>query len=300
MRVGVVVLPEHRWTDALSIWSEVEELGFSHAWTYDHLSWRSLRGGPWYSPVPTLTAAAAATSRITIGTLVTSPNLRHPVTWAQDVMTIDEISGGRFVAGIGAGGGGHDAAVLGMPHLSPSRRHKRFREFIELGDLLLTEKKASYHGEYYTAVDACLAPGCVQRPRVPFAIAAAGRHALALAARYAQIWVTNGDPTRFGELSEKESWAVIRAQREIFEESCHREGRDPALVARMLNGSVIVGDPLSSVERFIDFVGRSRDEGFTDVVIHYPRRSEPFKADHRVFEKIAEVWRPALGEPTPA
>jgi alkanesulfonate monooxygenase SsuD/methylene tetrahydromethanopterin reductase-like flavin-dependent oxidoreductase (luciferase family) len=67
--------------------------------------------------VPTLAAAAAVTERIRLGTMVASPNFRHPVPFAKDLMTLDEISGGRFILGIGAGAGGDgfDASVLGEP-----------------------------------------------------------------------------------------------------------------------------------------------------------------------------------------
>ena len=94
-------------------WRRAEELGFDHAWTYDHLAWRSLRDGPWFGAIPTLTAAAMVTDRIRLGTLVASPNFRHPVPFAKELMTLDDISGGRLAAGIGAGGTGWDAAMLG-------------------------------------------------------------------------------------------------------------------------------------------------------------------------------------------
>jgi len=95
MRVGVVILPEYPWAEAAHRWQAVEELGFDHAWTYDHLAWRSLADGPWYGTVPTLAAAATVTSRIGLGTWVLSPNFRHPVPWAREVMALDDLSGGR-------------------------------------------------------------------------------------------------------------------------------------------------------------------------------------------------------------
>ncbi|MGA2522463.1 MAG: LLM class flavin-dependent oxidoreductase, partial [Acidimicrobiales bacterium] len=79
MRLGVLVLPEFRWPEARSLWSRVEELGFDHAWTYDHLAWRTLRDSTWFGAVPVLAAAVVVTTRIRLGTLVASPNFRHPV-----------------------------------------------------------------------------------------------------------------------------------------------------------------------------------------------------------------------------
>src|SRR6059036_2529206 len=153
MHVGVVILPDLRWHQAHERWREAEARGFTTAWTYDHLSWRSLRDGPWLGTVPLLAAVAATTTRLRLGTLVATPNFRHPALLAKDVMTLDEISGGRIELGIGAGGSGYDASVLGAPPLSLADRADRFTEFVDALDLLLREPMASYHGRFFTAVD---------------------------------------------------------------------------------------------------------------------------------------------------
>ena len=114
MRFGVLILPDAAWSSARERWLSAERMGFDHAWTYDHLSWRSLRDGPWFGSVPTLAAAAEATSRIRLGPMVASPNFRHPVTLAKELMTLDDISDGRITAGLGAGGEGFDATTTRM------------------------------------------------------------------------------------------------------------------------------------------------------------------------------------------
>ena len=91
-----------------------EQLGFAHAWTYDHLTWRGHRDHTWFAAVPTLTAAATATTRIRLGPLVASPNFRHPLTLAKEMIALDDISGGRVTLGVGAGGTGWDATMLGQ------------------------------------------------------------------------------------------------------------------------------------------------------------------------------------------
>ncbi|MEU0738986.1 LLM class flavin-dependent oxidoreductase [Streptomyces sp. NPDC006134] len=300
MRVGVVVLPEHRWEQARAVWRGVEDMGFDHAWTYDHLSWRSLREGPWFGTYATLTAAATVTERIRLGTLVTSPNFRHPVTWAKEIMSIDDISGGRVIAGIGAGGGGYDAEVLGQAQLSAREKALRFHEFVELADGLLRRETHDYEGRFYTARGARMAPGCVQRPRVPFAIAATGPRGLRLAARFGQMWVTNGDPKRFAAVPEAESLRLIRDQLRQFGLACEEAGRDVAEVATMVNGSVVGEEPLASVERFVDFAGSCAQAGFTDLTVHYPRPEGPFASDLRVFERIARDALPVVRRMQPA
>ncbi|GAB3795662.1 hypothetical protein GCM10027605_02140 [Micromonospora zhanjiangensis] len=143
-RLGVVVLPEYDWPRTRQIWREAEDLGFAHGWTYDHLSWRTLRGRPWYDSFTTLTAVAAVTRRLRLGTLVASPNFRHPVPTAHQVMTVDQISGGRFVYGIGAGAAGTDEAAVGAP--PEVRRTRRFEEFVTISDRLLRQPRTTYEG----------------------------------------------------------------------------------------------------------------------------------------------------------
>lgn len=73
MRLSTVILPIYRWAEGREVWGRAEDLGFHAAYTYDHLSWRvPFRDGPWFGAVPTLTAAAGVTSRIRLGTMVTS------------------------------------------------------------------------------------------------------------------------------------------------------------------------------------------------------------------------------------
>ncbi|QHC30313.1 LLM class flavin-dependent oxidoreductase [Streptomyces sp. HF10] len=81
LRLSTVILPYRRWHEGgRATWVRAEQLGFRTAYTYDHLSWRSFRDGPWFGAVPTLTAAAAATERLRLGTLVTSVKPRSPIT----------------------------------------------------------------------------------------------------------------------------------------------------------------------------------------------------------------------------
>jgi len=99
---------------------------FSRAWTYDHLAWRGHRDGPWFGAIPTLTAAALATKHIRLGPLVASPNFRHPLTLAKDLITLDDISGGRVTCGVGAGSTGWDANMMGHEPWSVGERSARF------------------------------------------------------------------------------------------------------------------------------------------------------------------------------
>ncbi|WP_258344890.1 LLM class flavin-dependent oxidoreductase [Saccharopolyspora gregorii] len=290
MRVGIVILPEHRWWAAEPLWRMAEEYGFAHAWTYDHLGWRSLVDKPWFDAVPTLTAAATVTSTIRLGTLVASPNFRHPVHFAREITALDDISDGRITLGIGAGGPGFDTAVLGGQPLAPAARTERFEEFVELLDKILTQDNTSWYGEHYTAVEARRAPGCVQLPRLPFVIAANGPRAMRLAARYGQGWVTTGS----GGDDVEAWWRGVAELTKKFDDALAAEGKAPARVHRYLQADAAPAYSMSSVEYFKEVVGRAAELGFTDVVTHWPRTDSPYEGTESTVEEIASEVLPEL------
>ncbi|MFC8273653.1 LLM class flavin-dependent oxidoreductase [Streptomyces sp. NPDC057271] len=297
MRLSTVILPIHRWAEGQKIWRRAEDLGFHAAYTYDHLSWRSFRDGPWFGAVPTLTAAATVTQSMRLGTLVTSPNFRHPVTLAKELITLDDVSGGRVTLGIGAGGNGFDATALGQEAWTPKERADRFGEFVPLLDRLLTEGVVSQKGDFYTAEEARNLPGCVQRPRLPFAVAATGPRGLRLAARHGQAWVTTGDPKLYEEGTPEQSVEALRGQVARLGKACAEAGRDVAGLDKILLHGFTPdrNRPLESLDAFVDFAGRHRDLGFTEIVIHWPIPGSVFAADQAVFEQIATEAIAELG-----
>ncbi|MEU8794401.1 LLM class flavin-dependent oxidoreductase [Streptomyces sp. NPDC048643] len=290
LRLSTVILPHVRWHEGgRSTWQRAEQLGFHTAFTYDHLSWRTFREGPWFGALPTLTAAAGVTERLRLGTLVTSPNFRHPVPLAKELISLDDISNGRITLGIGAGGSGFDATALGQDPWTPRERADRFGEFVPLLDRLLTEDSVSYSGNFYSAHEAYDIPGCVQRPRLPFAVAATGPRGLKLAARYGQAWVTTGDPKLYETGTPDQSVQAIRGQVERLADACAGIGRDVAELDKVLLTGFTPdrSRPLESVDAFVDFAGRHAELGFTDLVIHWPIPDSDFAADQKIFERIA-------------
>lgn len=286
MRFGITILPQQPWATARVLWARSEELGFDHAWTYDHLSWRSLADEPWGATIPTLTAAALVTSRIRLGTFVSSPNFRHPVTFAKDVATVDDISGGRFLLGIGSGGTGFDAFVLGERALSPRERHARFAEFVEQLDGLLRFEQdgpISFTGDWFTTHDARMVGVPAQLPRVPFIVAANGPKGLDLVARYGQGWVSTGREGATGE----EWWQSVATLGARLDDAAEHAGRDAASIDRYLSidsGGVF---SLSSVGAFEDIVGRAASLGFTDVIAHWPREIGSYAGSESVLDEVA-------------
>ncbi|GAA0511127.1 luciferase [Paractinoplanes deccanensis] len=293
MRIGIVILPDQRWSVAGRRWQRAEEYGFDHAWTYDHLGWRDLIDGPWFDAVPTLTAAAMVTRRIRLGTYVATPNFRHPVHFAREVTTIDDISQGRLMIGLGAGGVGFDSAVLGQAELTAGRRVDRFAEFLGLFTDVLGDEPVTRHGDFYTAVNARSNPGTVQRPRPPFIVAANGRRALRLAARHGDGWVTTGvagvasGPSFSVPDTAEQWWESVARLAASFDEALDETGRPRDEVARYLNLDTSPVYSLSSVEAFTDAVGRAAALGFTDVITHWPRERSWYAGDEKVLESVA-------------
>jgi alkanesulfonate monooxygenase SsuD/methylene tetrahydromethanopterin reductase-like flavin-dependent oxidoreductase (luciferase family) len=283
------MLPADPWPETIERVQRLEQLGYHHVWTYDHLSWRRYRDRPWHAAIPWLTGVAAATQRVRLGTMVTTPNFRHPVTLAKEAMTLDHISNGRLVLGVGTGGRGFDAKVLGEAELSPGESAGRFSEFVDVLDRLLREPITSYAGAQYTVDDARMFPGCVQQPRLPLALAAGGPKTLGVVARFADAWITYGDSSH-RDPSPEGTERIVRRQVDLLAEHCARLGRDPLEIQRIY----LVGNtderPLASVGAFLEFVERYRGLGFTDIVFHHPRRDDPvWTEEASIVEEIAEV-----------
>ncbi|WP_199430803.1 LLM class flavin-dependent oxidoreductase [Qaidamihabitans albus] len=292
MRVGIVILPEDRWWAAEPKWRAAEEYGFDHAWTYDHLGWRTLVDSPWFSAVPTLGAAAMVTSRIRLGTFVASPNFRHPVPFMRELVTLDDLADGRFVLGVGAGGVGYDTGVLGEPEISTRQRTDRFAEFVEALDGLLRIDRYDHEGDFYTARGARNLPGPVQRPRLPFLVAANGPRTMRVAAGFGAGWVTTGRPAE----RQDDWWDSVAELAKTFDEVLERAGRDRADVHRYLSLDAAPVFSLSSTEAFADAAGRAGELGFTDIVVHWPRSGTPYQGREAVLEQVVEEQLPALQE----
>jgi alkanesulfonate monooxygenase SsuD/methylene tetrahydromethanopterin reductase-like flavin-dependent oxidoreductase (luciferase family) len=295
MRVSTVILPIYEWPEGRDVWRRAEELGFHAGYTYDHLTWQSFRDRPWFAAVPTLAAAAIVTERMRIGTLVASPNFRHPVTLAKELLSLDHLSGGRLTAGIGAGGTGFDATALGQVSWSPGQRADRLDEFVTLLDELLTHTSTSTQGRHYSAVEARTVPACVQQPRVPFLVAATGRRGLGLAAELGQGWVTYGDPHGRADATPGGAYEVVRTQMDRLEAACDQAGRAFGSIDKVLLQGLTSERPLDSVEAFVEWAGRYRELGITEVVLHWPVADSVFAADPDIFERIATEGRAQLG-----
>lgn len=283
MRLSTVILPLDRWPVSREKWRRAEELGFYAAYTYDHLSWLRLKDRPWFGAIPTLSAAAVETTTLRLGTLVTSPNFRHPVPLAKDLLSLDDLSSGRLIVGVGAGGVGNDSTALGHDEWPLRERTQRFSDFVNLLDQLLREPITSQRGPFYSAREVRMIPGTIQTPRPPFLFAATARRGFELAARYGQGWVSFG----LFQSDTQKCYDAVSSQVRHLNQTLDEFGGPPDDFSKVLLDGLSDERPLVSVDAFVDWAGRYQALGMTELVIHWPEPDSMFDFDVETFEKIA-------------
>jgi len=220
-----------RWRDLLTMAQVAEDVGFDSLWVVDHLLVRAPGQPPEgvWECWSLVSALAASTRRIQIGTLVVCANWRNPALLAKMAETVDEISEGRLVLGLGAGNTEDEFRTFGFPW---EARVSRFAEAIEIVHALLRWGEADIEGRYYQA------RGCALRPRGPRAsgppilVGGYGRRMLELAARYADLW-----NTYYSHTSNRASGLAPLLT--ALDAACAAVGRDPATLGR--TASVLVG-----------------------------------------------------------
>jgi alkanesulfonate monooxygenase SsuD/methylene tetrahydromethanopterin reductase-like flavin-dependent oxidoreductase (luciferase family) len=264
-----------------------EDLGFDHAWLPDHV--KDTDGPPTNAMHETwtlLTAIAAHTSRIRLGPLVSSNTFRHPAILLKQAVTVDHVSLGRLVLGIGTGWFEEEHRRFGIDFPSAVERVDRLEEAVQIMRLLMDEGHGSFEGRYYRLDDAYLVPAPFQQPRIPLLIAAHRPRMLAIAARYADQWDTFAEMP--GAATEGMSDDVA-AQLARLDEACRSVGRDPASIRR----SIWTGrDAFRSEESYVDFVERSRTAGFTDFSVDGPK-AEDWPMVRRIAEDVLPQLRAA-------
>lgn len=271
-------------------WREAERLAFDVVWNCDTVVEPDRPRHAMFDAPTTLALMARETSEIRVGTLVSSLYFRQPVTLAKATMTLDQLTGGRVELALGVGDPSAGGPLAGVTW-SPAEQVARFREFVELVDLLLRQEVTSYDGVYYRCADAEVIPGSVQRPRPPITIAAHGPKMLAIAARFGDGWSSWGG---YGVETEADFYKVTAERCERFDELVARQGRDPGT----LRHSLVCFPPLTpweSTEYFTDMVGRFRALGIDEFVLYWPGSWRPdARHERRVFERVTSEVIPML------
>ena len=253
------------WSQVLDEFLLAEELGFDHGWLVDHLT---PTDGPDDVPIleawTVLAALAARTTRIGLGVLVTNNLFRNPALLAKQAATVDRISDGRLILGLGSGWFEPEHRAYGFAFPPPAERVDRFEEAVEVVRALLAGGRPTYRGRYYTLDDAPFEPGPVSPGGIPLLIAAHRPRMLRIAGRHADIWDT------FARLPGAATERVeddLASQAARFEQAAREAGRDPATIRR---STWVGGETATSVDAYTDFVRRHRALGFTDLTTGLP------------------------------
>ena len=210
-----------------------------------------------------LPAVAAVTERVRIGTLVSPTSVHHPALLAKRASTIDRLSGGRMVLGLGAGWQINEHHAYGIELEPPGKRVSRFEESIQIVRSMLSAESTTFHGAYYDITDAPCDPKPVQSP-LPLLVGTRSPRMLRITARHATEWNTWGTP---------EQAAVHRA---ALIETCHEVGRDPATMRTSVNALVDLDGSVpppgraalcGSAQQLVDQFGQYAELGFDEFIL---------------------------------
>ena len=264
-RLGLILPPVGHWSAQARGYRWAEEVGYDVVYTADHLTHPTFPGSWLGEAFTTLTAAAAVTDRIMLGTLVASSTFRSPVSLARVAMTVQDISAGRLVLGVGMGAPFCAEADRGVSE-SVGESSTRFADVVR-GYLSVLDGATDWQGDAtaFRGLETTARPDGVERPEL--ILAGHGPRSLALAAAHADTWNTYGGPGT-ADLDGDEFWQLLGRQVEGFVEACDRQGRDPASIRR----SVLLGfgrvQPTADVGSFLDAAERATELGFDDLIVY--------------------------------
>ena len=266
VRFGVQTGQQHvTYQQIVDIWKLADELGYDSAFTFDHfMPIGSDPNGPCFEGWSLLAALAAQTHRLRCGVLVTGNTYRYPIVVAKMAVTIDHVSNGRLILGIGAGWFELEHTAYGIPFYTVGGRARRLGEALEVMRLLFTQERSTFVGKYYQLKDAPFEPKSIQRPHPAILVGGVGpKLILPLAARYADIWNFFADP-------DAEKTKALCAQ---FDDICRQVGRDPAQIEKSagIRPALLEGPPKEARARVQALV----DAGVRHFILALPQPFEP-------------------------
>lgn len=218
-----------------------------------------------------LAAIAVAAPDLRLTSMVSPVTIHHPVVLAKRVVTVDRISNGRAVLGLGAGWQVNEHRAYGFDLREPGERVTHFIESIRVIRALLDNERADFAGRWYTLTDATFEPKPVQSP-LPILVGTSGDRMLRTVARSANAWNTWGTP------------ATVAAVTERFVAACEAEGRDPATISRSAQALVFITDSdarrdellaevdteraiVGSPAEIVDVIGRYAEAGLDEFAL---------------------------------
>lgn len=241
MKFSIWPNPSHPPGEVIDLGRLADDEGWYGIWYADHYmpdtGGEAVASGDVHECWSMLAALGATTSRVRLGSLVSPTSVHHPALLANRAATIDRLSGGRLVLGLGAGWQINEHAAYGIELEPPGRRVSRFEESIQVVGSLLAEERTSFDGEYYRFTDAPCDPKPLQSP-LPILVGTASPRMLRITARHAQEWNTWGAP----------ALAIDNMAR--LDAACEQVGTDPATIRRTAQALVVITDDADTISNF--------------------------------------------------
>lgn len=260
IRFGIWTSQSKPWRETLGEWQEIERLGFDCAGIVDHFMPTAGDEDGWFHEGWTMLAALAALiPRVRLSILVTGNTYRNPVLLAKEAVTVDHISGGRLDLGIGAGWFVREHEAYGWELGSAGSRVDRLDEALDIIHSLLTNRRTTYEGRYYTVEDAPFQPKPIQE-RMPIMIGAQRPRMLGLVAKHADIWNVNDGPSKMATYGK------------TLIEACNRIGRDPGEIrwSAFAFRRVLDREPFDSLDDFRKVTEDYLAAGATEIYYRMP------------------------------
>lgn len=240
---------------------EAEALGFSALYVPDHWAYESQTGGgidpslPAWDSTTTLATMATATTRVEIGGLVLCNLFRHPATTALQTTTLDYLSGGRAILGLGSGWTRAEFEMMGAPFPEVKPRLRMLDEALTVIRALWTNDRTTFEGEFYRLRGAISVPKPHRRPHPPILLGGSGKGLLRIAARHADRVNVVADTGRAGTVDRGEvaklTDAAFRAKLDFLRAEIKGAGRDPAAVR--LSSTIFIGRITDTAEEATGF-----------------------------------------------
>jgi len=270
-----------------------DEAGVDSLWVMDHFFQIRLTGLPPESPMPeayaTLAFLGGLTRRIRLGTLVTSVSYRHPGVLVKTVTSLDVLTGGRVIFGVGAGapfnvtpagpGTAFEAEGLGIPFSSLAERFERLEEVLQIAHQMWRGDERPYQGRHYQLTRPLNSPNSLQRPHPPILIGGSGEgKTLRLVARYA-------DACNLFDVPGSQFRDNIAHKLDVLRQHCAREGRDFAAIEKTIATNFDLGeDPKAGAAELLIHLRELAAAGIEHVLFS-PRRSW----DEATFDAVASI-----------
>ncbi len=274
----------NHWDTTLAAARACEQAGLDSVWLADHFMFPDKEDPEKEVPVfdcfVALGAIAASTARIRIGELVVGVPYRNPALLAKMLTTLDVVSHGRSIIGLGAAWHDVEFRAYGWPFPSVRERMEMLEEAIQVVDRMLTQRPARFSGKHFTVADAYNDPPPVQQPRPPIMIGGSGEKVtLRLVAQYADFCNVGGDP------------ATVAHRYGVLRQHCERVGRPYDEITRSNNVSILIAaderrlaakkarhgakfDLVGTPERVIEGLQRYSQVGSQYVTFHMPDAQE--------------------------